>query len=422
MSQVLAPTDDTPVRRVLIVADNISLRQSGETSVPYYYLQGFVRRGIDVRAVCHARVQEGLRRDIPAELFRRIHFVEDSWLQMLLWRIGQRLPYRVEDLVVGQVLNTLTQRRMRRVAARLVAAHGMQIVFQPTPISPKSLSLMNGLGAPLVIGPMCGGLELPPAFRHMDGRLVGLSIAASRAAVNLLHRLFPGKRKAAALLVGNARTARALPPGVRGKVYEVVESGVDLQRWPPKAYPVDRADGIVRFVFCGRLVDWKGAQYLVRAFAPLARRGGVRLDLIGDGELFGSIREMVAAEGIGDAVVLHGRIPLQKFIDVLREGDVYVMPSLRECGGLALLEAMAIGLPIVATNWMGPAEYLDRTSAILVDPTSEQAFIDEFSAAMSRLARSPDLRRSLGEGARRRVLAGYFGWERKADRVIQIMG
>lgn len=408
--------------RVLLVAENISLKQSGETAVSYHYLTQFLDRGIEVQAICHARVREEMRQTLRPEVFERLHFIEDSWLQAQLSRASKYFHYRIADLVFNQLIYVLTQFRMRSPAMRLVREHRIDVVLQPAPISPKTLSSMYGLGAPVVIGPLCGGLELPPAFRHIDGRLVSGIIRASRALATLAHRTVPGKLQAAALLVGNQRTAAALPQGHKAAVHEVVESGADLDRWPPKEYPVTEGAGKVRFVFCGRLVDWKGAQYLVKAFEPLARqRGDVHLDLIGDGELLDSIRRQVAAADIGHAVTVHGRLPLEACIEYMRRGDVYVMPSLRECGGLALLDAMAIGLPVVACNWMGPAEYLNERCAILVDPDSEQALVDGFTAAMARLADSSELRRSLGEGARRRVLAGYFGWTRKTDRVVEIL-
>lgn len=407
--------------RLLLVAENISLTQSGETSIPYYYLEGFLRRQIGVQAICHARVREELRRDLPAEVFNRVTFIEDSPVQKMVFALGKVFHYRIEDLVFGQIIHVITQVRMRGIAKRLIRAHRIDLVFQPVPISPKALSFMFGFKVPVVIGPMCGGLELPPAFASIDGGLVTWSIERSRALANLMHRVIPGKRDAAALIVGNKRTEKALPNGMRGAVYEVVESGVDLGRWAPKLYPIDGRGKKVRFVFCGRLVDWKGAQYLVKAFAPLARRGGVALDLIGDGELYEDIERQVAAEGIADSVVLHGRVPLERCIALMTAGDVYVMPSLRECGGLALLEAMALGLPIVATNWMGPAEYLNDSCAILVAPDSERAMVSGFSAAMIKLADAPALRRSLGEAARKRVSDGYYSWQNKVDRIVEIL-
>ena len=415
--------DGGPRPSVLLVAENISLRQSGETSVPFYYLHHFIRLGLEVRAICHARVREQLREDLAPDLFQRIHFIEDTWLQRLVFAAGTYVPYRIEDLVFNQIIHILTQIRLRAVARRLIPAHGIDVIFEPVPIAPKALSFMFGLRVPVVIGPMCGGLELPPGFRHLDGRAVDWTIRTARNLAAMLHKFVPGKLNAAALVVGNQRTARALPHGVRGKIHEVVESGVDIERWEAKDY--DRAPAVpspvTRFLFCGRLVDWKGAQYLVKAFAPLARKGGVQLDLIGDGELFESIRGIVKAEDIGGSVMLHGRVPLEQYIGLLRDADVYVMPSIRECGGLALLEAMAIGLPIVATNWMGPAEYLGEDSAILVNPCSEAFMIDGFTDAMRRLAASPQLRRSLGEGARRRVMSGYFDWDKKSRRIVEIL-
>lgn len=408
--------------RVLMVAENISLRQSGETSVPFYYLEHFVRRGLEVQAICHARVREQLKEDMAPELFQRVHFIEDGWLQKLIFAAGKYVPYRIEDLVFNQAIHVLTQMRLRKVARRVIDEHESDVVFEPVPISPKALSFMYGFPVPVVIGPMCGGLELPPAFRHMDGAMVGWTISAVRKLAVMLHRFIPGKLRADALVVGNQRTARALPPGVRGQIHEVVESGVDIERWDPKDYDQPCADPqVTRFLFCGRLVDWKGAEYIVKAFAPLAREGGVQLDLIGDGELFETIRLLVESEGIGESVRLHGRVPLESYISLLRKADVYVMPSLRECGGLALLEAMAIGLPILATNWMGPGEYLDDSCAFLIAPCSEEFMVNGFTEAMRLMAASPALRRSLGEGARRRVLEGYFGWDSKARRIIEIL-
>lgn len=420
---IATPARDESTRlRVLLVAENISLKQSGETSVPYFYLDRLLKRDVDVQAICHARVRDDLRETLPPDMFERIHFVEESPLQTRLWKLSRFFHYRIADLVFNQLIYVITQARMRSLAKRIVRDRQIDIVLQPVPISPKTPSFMFGLGVPVVIGPMCGGLELPPAFRHMDGAFVNLTIHAARALAALIHRFIPGKLQAAALLVGNQRTAKALPRGTRGKIYEVVESGADLARWAPKTYPVQSDGGPVRFVFCGRLVDWKGAQYLVKAFAALAReRSDVHLDLIGDGELYESIQKQIVDENMGHAITMHGRIPLERCIELMRNGDVYVMPSLRECGGLALLEAMALGLPIVACNWMGPAEYLDASSAILVDPVSEQGFIDGFTDAMRRLADSPELRRSLGEGAQRRVHAGYYGWDRKVDRVLEIL-
>lgn len=414
------PDDGAALLNILMVAENISRNLSGETILPYYYLEQFLAQGHDVRVICHERVREQLRVEVDAATFARFDFVKDGALQKALHRIGGMFPHRVADLVFNQLIQVLTQLRMRGLARERVATGAVDVVFQPAPIAVKAVSSMYGLGAPVVIGPMSGGMDLPPAFRRMDGPAVRLAIAASRAATGLLHRLIPGKRQAAMLLVANRRTRAALPSHIRGEVREVMESAVDLGRWQPRGSdPALR--GPMSFIFCGRFVDWKGISLLVKAFAPLAREGNVRLDLVGDGELFGEIERLVAREGIGANVVLHGRVPLERYIELLHDAGAFVSPSLRECGGIAMMEAMAIGVPVIATDWGGAAQYASRNCAILVPPSSQAGFVEGLTAAMRRLAASPELRRQLGRAGRDHLEREGHDWAVKARTVARML-
>ena len=406
--------------KILLVAENVSRNLSGETILPYYYLKHFLALGHDVHVICHERVRGHLQADLDAEMFSRFAFVSDTFLQRALFRVGSVFPHRVADLVFNQLIQLLTQLRMRQVARVRASAGSVDVVFQPAPIAVKAVSFMHDVGAPVVIGPMSGGMDLPPAFRKMDGPLVRLAISGARKASWVLHRLIPGKRNAAVLLVANRRTREALPSGIRGTVREVMESAVDLGRWEPRSSdPALR--GEMSFIFCGRFVDWKGIGYLVRAFAPLAREGGVRLDLVGDGELVGEIEELIQAEGIADSVVMHGRVPLERYMELLHHAGAFVSPSLRECGGIAMMEAMAIGVPVVATDWGGAAQYASGDCAMLVPPSSESEFIEGLTAAMRRLANSPELRRDLGQAGRRHLEQKGHDWAVKAQTIADIL-
>lgn len=413
--------DGASPMRILLVAENISRRLSGETVVPYHYFRQFLEAGHDVRVLCHARVRDDLSRDLPADMFARIRFVEDSGLQRLLFRLGRHLPYRVQDLAINQLITFVTQWRMRGIARAMIAQHGIDVVFQPAPIAAKAVSFMTGLGRPVVIGPMNGGMELPPAFRHMDRPVARWLVSAARRGSALLHRLAPGKLRASTLLVSNERTRASLPPGVRGRIVQEAESGVDFTHlpWRPE-HPKSRSD-LVSFVFCSRFVDWKGITYLVRAFAPLAREGSARLDLIGDGELFDDIRDQIRREGLERQIILHGRVSVESYAALLDKSDVFVTPSLRECGGLAMMEAMAVGLPIIGVDWGGAAQYTSRTCAMLVDPSSEEALVEGLTDAMRTLAHSAELRTRMGLAARRHLERNGMGWDAKAARILAIL-
>jgi glycosyltransferase involved in cell wall biosynthesis len=417
----MAGHEATAPLRVLLVAENISLRLSGETLVPYYYLEGFRKSGIEAWAICHVRVREALREDLDPALFARISFVEDSWLQRSIFAVAQWFPYRVEDLIFNQIIHILTQFKMRGAVRRLIAEDRIDVVFEPAPIAPKALSFLYGLSAPVVIGPMSGGMDLPAAFQDMESPGVRGAISMARSLAGRLHGVVRGKPRAAALIIANAQTREALPPNVRGKIHMLFESGVDIARWEPRTYADAQPTGPVRFIFCSRFVDWKGIRYLVDAFLPLAREGNVHLDLVGDGELFDEIARQIALSGVSDAIQLHGRLPLEDYTALLRETDVYVTPSLRECGGMAMLEAMAIGLPVIGVDWGGAAQYTTSDCAILVPPSSKKALVDGLTSAMRKLAKSYPLRRNLGEGARKHVIDADLSWQSKADQVATIL-
>ena len=407
---------------IVITAENASQRMSGETVLPLYYFNRFRARGVQAWVVCHARCRDELRTIFPNdEDFQKFSFVEDTWFQALLHRISYWFPYRIQDLIFGQFIHLLTQRRLKAVVKQLIDQEAIDLVFEPAPITPKGLSFMYGLGVPVVIGPMCGGLEFPPAFRYMDSLSTRITINMGRTLAQIGNWLIPGKLQAEALIVGNDLTAAALPKGYRGKVYRVEESGVDLALWQPVEYPELSAEQPVRFVFFARFVDWKGVQFLVEAFKQVATKTNAVLELIGDGMLFEATKAQVAALGLQDQVNFHGRLSLDDSAKLIRSCQVYVVPSLRECGGNAILEVMAMGLPIIATNWAGPGLFVNASCGILVEPSSRQGFIDGLAEAMLQLAESPELRRKLGQGSIKRLTESYFDWDSKTDRILEIM-
>lgn len=405
--------------KILIVADNASLNFSGEAALPLYYFDRFRERGHEVFLISHARCRDELKGRYEATVYQCIHFVEDSVLQKALYAFGHALPFIIKDRIIGQLIYLLTQLRARALAKRLVKDHGVEMVFQPTPISSITPSAMFRVGVPVAIGPMCGGMEFPPAFTYLESRFSRLSSKFGRLAANLLNRLIPGKLHADILLVANTRTKNSLPSGCRGHVYEVVESGVDLRIWRPRPL-LPALDKPVRIVYMARFVDQKGIPYLVEAFEQVAKKTNAVLELIGNGELYEATKQQVSQLGLESRVNFHGWLPLTDAERLIRECDIYMVPAIRDCGGCAMLEAMAIGLPVIAANWAGPGQYADSTCGIVVDVKTHEQFVQGLADAMIRLSNSAELRQQLGEGSKVRVKTNYLDWDAKVDRVLEI--
>jgi len=243
-----------------------------------------------------------------------------------------------------------------------------------------------------------------------------LAIGAARQFVNLANTLIPGKRQAQVVLVANSRTREALPAGLSGNVIELVENGIDFSIWKNSADPIDAAETAQRFVFIGRLVDWKAVDIAIRALAQVP---SAELEIIGDGPMAAAWKSLAEELGIGSRVHFAGWLPQWECAARLRCCVALVLPSVYECGGAVVLEAMAMSKPVIATNWGGPADYLNCSCGFLIEPSSHEALIAGFAQAMQTLIDSPQQGQSMGSAGRERAIR-HFDWQRKIEQMIEI--
>jgi len=166
----------------------------------------------------------------------------------------------------------------------------------------------------------------------------------------------------------------------------------------------------------GRLTKEKDHKTLLVAFRDLLGRGlPARLLVAGDGELASSVREMVAELGLDNRVHLLGTrsdVPA-----LLRALNLFVLPSISEGLSLTLIEAMAAGLPIVATRVGGNPEVIaDGDTGLLVSAADPVGLAD----ALMRVAGNPSLAAALGQQARARALR-HFDIDTMAQRYLGVM-
>lgn len=401
--------------RVCIVAEHASAKFGGEAFLPLHYFRLLRTRGVEAWLVCHERVRDELTELLPDQV-HRMHFVTQDAAQRALWTLGQRLSADIHGVTAGALMHLRTQIRQRALVRKLVQAHHINVVHEPIPVSPTQPSALWRVGAPVVIGPMNGGMRYPPAFRKRQHRADLLALTGARALASFANLVIPGKRSAQRLLVANARTRAALPRVIQHvTTEELVENGVDFQRFQPRTR---RQDSTLRAAFVGRLVDWKALDVLLASLRQARRSCDVTLEVFGDGPMRSTWERLAADLDLEHSVKFHGFVPQNQVAEQLRELDVLVLPSVYECGGAVVLEAMALGLPVVATRWGGPADYLDENTGILVDPESVDQMQHGFARALERLALDPGLAARMGQAGRAK--ATEYDWDRKIDRILAV--
>jgi len=177
-------------------------------------------------------------------------------------------------------------------------------------------------------------------------------------------------------------------------------------------------------LFVGRMTEKKGFRHLIAAAAILrARNVSLRVHAIGDGPDLVSYKEEVAKHGLSDAFTFHGARSHGFVLDLMSKADCLVAPSVTAEGGdqegipVVLMEAMAIGTPVISTRHSGIPELIEaETSGLLTDEKDDSGLAD----CVERLARNPSVRTELSNRARARVRES-FDAEKQNRRLFEMI-
>ncbi|MDP8909497.1 MAG: glycosyltransferase family 4 protein [Chloroflexota bacterium] len=287
----------------------------------------------------------------------------------------------------------------------------------------------NSVRAGLVTG-IAARLGAPPAIVHVRDCLP--PAAASAASMRLL------ASGARVVLVNSDYTWRSVEAliGAGRAPLRVVHSPVDVDRFDPDRHDPRAARAALGIspdapvlAVVAQLTPWKGQDDAIRIVARLKRtHPGVRLLLIGTATFSGRstrhdnqayvrrLHTLIAEQDVTREVVLLGEradVPA-----LLRCVDVLLVPSWEEPFGRAVVEGMAMGVPVVATSVGGPAEILrDHVDGLLLAPRRPALWAAEIDALLA----DPNRRSSMGSSARRRALE-RFGLDGHVNAVLAAYG
>jgi glycosyltransferase involved in cell wall biosynthesis len=199
--------------------------------------------------------------------------------------------------------------------------------------------------------------------------------------------------------------------GFLPRVIECAPMGVNLEAFArPTPYGAWNGEGAAAIVSVGRLNFVKGHQDAIEAMAILRRRGvPAQLRICGEDEQGGdgfhrTLQAQIDAAGLGEHVVLLGAVSEARVRSEILQAHVFVLASHHEPLGVAIMEAMALGAPVVATDAGGVPELIEAgVDGVLVPPKAPERLAD----AVQRLLSDPDRACRVAAAGRRKVEASF---------------
>lgn len=199
--------------------------------------------------------------------------------------------------------------------------------------------------------------------------------------------------------------------------FTIIENGVDIRRFFPDQAKRPESEFIIT-PGASRMTERKGLHYLIEAVGRLVPKyPEIHLKIMGDGSAGPALKALAEEKGLKDNVTFLGRIPREETAPYYQEASLFVLPSLNEGMSNAMLEALASGLPIVATPTGGTAELvIEGVNGMIVPEKSAQALAD----AIEPFLQNRNLVIQYGAESRRRAEAQ--GWDKVAGDFKTLLG
>jgi glycosyltransferase involved in cell wall biosynthesis len=363
------PPDVSSSRVTVLQLDDAPTWRGGQQQVLYLH-QGLLVKGVDSRVVC----REG------GALHRRLQ--------------EERLPhYAFAHLGAHDLVSATRLGRLARAEGAMVHVH-------------SSHAHDLALWAHRIAGP----------FPLLVSRRVDFPVGRGWWG----RRKYRSRRVRAYLAISSAVERELREGGVAPQRIHRVSSGIDLTRFdsvetdPQWRQRLGLAPGELLLGSVAALAPHKDQDTLLRAFAEFRARGGRgKLLILGEGELRERLERTRQRLGLEDEVAMPGFV--DPVLPVMKSFDIFVLSSCLEGLGTAILDAMALGLPVVATRTGGIVDAVaEERSGLLVPPRDASAL----ASALLRLQSDAETRRRMGEDALDRVQD--FDVRRTVERTIDV--
>lgn len=389
-----------------------------------YEIQALLARNVDVRIVSLAKPCEEKTSDIPNNqgFDQAIHYIKKysnrkvHILYTLFWLLRLLCKGRFNS-----VFKLFTDNSQLNVYSRFDL---LNIAYQIENTHPSSSLLLSHFGP---LGKLAASMKYYGLIEHKVATIFhGYDISSYllEKGERTYDLLF--KQADKLLFVSQFFANKAIKLGAPKDLVEVFHMSIDCKRFSfsPRPYPIDN---IFKFITVGRLTSKKDHTSLVSAFSRLCDINPniqLKLNIIGDGPDYQKIKDKIDTLGIARLVTLHGALQHDRVKDLLDESNVFVLNCVTASNGdeegipCSIMEAMALGIPVISTQHSGVSELVEHMKSGLIANEND---VESLFHMMQKMIDSSELWEQFTYKARVKV-EQEFEQETQSDKLLALLG
>lgn len=392
------------MRNLLVSAYACEPLKGSEPAVGWQWVLALARRN-KVYVITRANNQRVIEQHIPADVKQNLFFYYYDTPDFI-----KNLKKKDKGLYF---YNICWQIGLLKVAKEILKSVHIDYAIHLTFGSMWMPTFLPLLNVPFIWGPMGGGECVPKSFISVlpiRQRIVQIFRYLLNATAILNPFIILPCWKAKSILARTPNTLNVIPHPFKHKARVLLETAMDdsIFNWEKQT----NSEDVVRLFISARLISIKNIPTAIRSLKYIQTDKKWSLTIIGSGPDLKLINSEIEKQGYKNIEIIPF-MPREEALKKISESDIFIFPSLKEGGTWALMEAMAMGLPVICVNWAGMAVETDKNTAIQLEVTNPKQMEIDMGKAISQLINSPELRYKLGGNARERI-KNVFSWENKA--------
>jgi glycosyltransferase involved in cell wall biosynthesis len=398
------------MKKILLSAFMCDPYSGSEAGYGWSWSEGLVREGFEVHCITRTIHKKSIEKH-PEINNLKIHYVSLPFGLERFYTLSQVTMY---------IYYILWQWKAYRKARQLNKRYRFDRVHHVTWGSIQQGSFLYKLNIPLIFGPAGGGQQASVKFK--DYFLNHWTAEEKREKVSkFLVRYNPACKNmlqsARAVLVSNIDTYELAKKAGGKNIFITLDTALPESFFPEKYILHKPKRGQLKLLWIGRFLPRKGILLVLDVMNALKAHPEITLTIVGDGEMRQAADEKYLELGLQQTVTFTGTIPYHQVQEYYASHEAFFFTSLRESGGVQLVEAMAYGLPVITLDIHGSAEIVNEFTGIKIPLSEPKLVIEALAKAIVELSNDTTRYHSMSLAAHQ--FACEQTWEKKIKDIVE---